>query len=153
MNIHSERLGEVIFNEEEIITFVKEIPGFNSLSKYIMIPLGDSSQEVFFYLQSIEDMKVGFVVINPFMFFSDYEFDIPQHVVNELNVEEVQDVTTLTIVSSQGSLQEATTNLIAPIIINKKIRKARQVVLDNPQFKLKQLLFPQQGNHIGEGAK
>ena len=55
-----------------------------------------------------------------------------------------------TIVRVADKLEEMTTNLIAPIVVNIKTRTARQVVLENTSYTVRHLLFPNGAKPVQE---
>ena len=74
MYLNTVRFGEIEYSADEIITFDKGIPGFDNLKQYIIFPLDEEKKDIFSYLQSIEDVGVGFYLVNPFEFFNYYDF-------------------------------------------------------------------------------
>ncbi len=66
--------GEMEYEENNIITFNKGIPGFNYLKKFILLDLLE--YEPFQLLQSLEDEEIALIVTSPYAFFNDYEIEI-----------------------------------------------------------------------------
>lgn len=137
--VQTSRFGAMEYQEEQIIHFVKGILGFEDQQQYILLPI-EEEVDTFYFLQAVGDGKLGFFLVNPFAFF-DYDFELPHHVVQELEIEKTENLKVLTLLSTPGSLQEATTNLMAPIIMNVHSKKAKQVVLENGKYDIKQPLF------------
>ncbi|MDZ4965114.1 flagellar assembly protein FliW, partial [Clostridium perfringens] len=57
MELKSPIPGKMIYEDNEIINFVKGIPGFDNLKKYIIKEVENDSP--FNILQSIEDKDIG----------------------------------------------------------------------------------------------
>ncbi|MEI7025664.1 flagellar assembly protein FliW [Paenibacillus sp. y28] len=91
---------------------------------------------VYGYLQSEEDEAVGFVVVNPFLFYSDYGFEIEEQAKEALKLESHEDAVILTIVTVQEPFDQSTVNLLAPLVINLKTSQGRQLVLPPKQGSL-----------------
>ncbi|MBU3126683.1 flagellar assembly protein FliW [Clostridium tagluense] len=127
------------YSAEDVIVFKKGLPGFKELKNFIIFPL--ESNEVFSILHSIEDTGVGLVLVDPFTTIADYEFKIPDTYIKELEIVRSEDVLVLTTVTLNSNIEDMTTNLKAPIIINIKENLGEQLILDNDKYKIKQLLF------------
>ena len=132
--------------DEDVIVFKKGLPGFKELKKFIIFPL--ESNEVFSILHSIEDIEVGLVMVSPFTIRADYEFKIPDTYIKELQIARPEQVLVLTTVTLSSEIENMTTNLKAPIIINTKEKLGGQLILDNDKYKIKEPLF----NDISEGT-
>jgi flagellar assembly factor FliW len=129
--------GEVEINE--ILTFEKGIPGFMGEKKFTLLPLSDD--DIFTVLQSIATQELAFVLTNPFHFFREYDFQLDDPVVEELELKTEKDVVVYSILTVQEPFEKTTANLQAPIIINATNRKAKQVILHNEQYKTKHPIF------------
>jgi flagellar assembly factor FliW len=131
MWIETTRFGEVEFRDHEVYTFPYGIPGFQEYKKFTLIALEDSP---FYYLQSVEEGSLAFVTVDPFSFFPEYEFELPEQTEQELSLASIEDVRVLNIVSVQGSLESATINLVAPVILNSAARIAVQIILEGTGY-------------------
>ena len=99
------------------------------------------------FLQSIKQEKIGFVVAYPFAFKTDYSFELSDEEIEKLQITDEKDVITYTVVTLQNSLEESTMNLLAPIVVNVKNKKGKQVVLlDNEKYPLKYALGNLEGS-------
>jgi flagellar assembly factor FliW len=139
MEIVTKCHGVVSYSEEDVIVFKKGLPGFKELKKFIIFPL--ESNDAFRILHSIENIAIGLVLVSPFTILMDYEFKIPENNLKELGIETPEDVEVLTTVTISSNIENMTTNLKAPIIINIKEKLGEQLILDNDKYKIKQPLF------------
>lgn len=130
------------YSDEDVIVFKKGLPGFKELKNFIIFPL--ESNEVFSILHSIENIEVGLVLVSPYTVSRDYEFKIPDSYVKELEIDKPKEVLVLTTVTLSSNIENMTTNLKAPIIINIKEKLGQQLILDNDKYKIKQPLFRRQ---------
>ena len=76
----------------------------------------------------------------------DYEFKIPDNYIKELQIAKPEEVLVLTTVTLNSNIENMTTNLKAPIIINIKEKLGEQLILDNDKYKIKQPLFKENNN-------
>ncbi|ESU34146.1 hypothetical protein G3A_02440 [Bacillus sp. 17376] len=139
MKINTKYHGEVEVEVEEILTFEKGIPGFVEETQFALLPLSDD--ESYFVLQSVSNPGLAFVLTNPFHFMKEYDFQLEDATVEELNLEREKDVAVFSILTVQDPFEKTTANLQAPIIINQRNRKAKQVILHEEQYKTKHPIF------------
>jgi len=139
MIVKNDFIGEVSYEENEIIQFQKGILGFESYSKFILVENVDP-QFPFSWLQCIEEEHIAFILTSPFLFVSEYDFDIPDDVIKSLNIDAIDDVTILSMVVIPEDPKETTINLKSPIVFNNKTKIAQQVILED-DFDLKHKIF------------
>ncbi|GKU83399.1 flagellar assembly protein FliW [Niallia sp. NCCP-28] len=140
MKINTKYHGEKEIKEKEIISFVKPIPGFPDEDRFIVLPLDEEGS--FFALQSIQNEQLAFVISNPFLFFSDYDFNLEENAVEQLELASEKDVLVFAILTVQEPFEKTTANLQAPIILNQKKNLAKQVILNQTDYITKHLLLP-----------
>lgn len=136
--------GVKVYREEDIIVFKKGLPGFKELRDFIIFPL--ESNEVFSILHSIENIEVGLVLVSPYTVAQDYEFKIPDAFASELQIAKQEEVLVFTTVTLSSNIENMTTNLKAPIIINIKEKLGEQLILDNDKYRIKEPLFKRDNN-------
>ena len=83
-------------------------------------------------LRSLDDPDLRFLVVPPHAFFPDYAPVIDDATAAELGVTTAEDVLLLSILTAGESLVSTTANLLAPLLVNTRTQRARQVVLDDP---------------------
>lgn len=127
--------GEIQYEENNIITFNKGIPGFYGLKKFIFLNLEE--YEPFRLLQSLENDEISLIVTSPYEFFQDYEFKLGEETIKNLNIESPEQVMVLTTITLNSDPEKITTNLQGPLIINTSNNFGEQIVLDNSQYKVK----------------
>ena len=139
LEIMTRDFGKLDIAEENIIVFEDGLPGFEEYYKFALIPLAEDSP--FLVIQSIKDVEIAFTVIEPGNFIKDYQFEISDNVEEELKIETIEDVLVLNIITLNQNIKQSTVNLSAPLVINASENLGRQVILDNPSYKVKQKLF------------
>ncbi|OOM16277.1 flagellar assembly protein FliW [Clostridium saccharobutylicum] len=130
--------GEIEYENDNIITFKKQIPGFDGSAKFILVDLKD--YEPFKLLQSLEDDEIGLIVTSPFDFEQNYEVKLSEEIINRLGIKEEKDVIIVTTITLNSDPKKITTNLKAPIIINNYNKLGEQIILDNSKYEIKQPL-------------
>jgi flagellar assembly factor FliW len=129
------RFGEIEVDKTNIIEMSRGILGFEGLKSFTII--SQVEKEPFMWLQSVEDGSVAFIVINPQLIKSDYEPEINDIDAAELHLEKSADAMLLTMVTVRVNPFSVTVNLRAPIIVNKTLRIARQIVLENENYPIR----------------
>lgn len=136
MNIQTKYHGEVNISELDTWTFDNGIPGFLDEKEYVILPFPDS--DVFSILQSVQTPALGFIIANPFTYFKDYDFKIDENTLVQLEIKQESDVLVYTILTVQESFEKTTTNLQAPLILNIRNKKAKQMILIDTSYKTKE---------------
>ncbi len=92
-------------------------------------------------LHAVDD-ELRFVVVPPAAFFADYAPEIDDSVVEQLGVESADDVVVMLVVNLGDTPESATANLMAPVLVNRRTRRAGQFLLDDPDLPLRAPLTP-----------
>lgn len=133
MEIETMRFGKIPIQEDKVITFPRGILGFAKNKQYILFPHSEGSP--FFWLQSVEDGELAFVVMNPRLVKADYSVDVDENVMNELDVKQEAELEVVCIVTiPRQDPKHMTINLLGPIIINAQSRCAVQVICDSQSY-------------------
>lgn len=140
MLLNTRHFGEIHIEDEKILNFPDGLPGFEELTKYIILENPDEGVP-FQWLQSIEDGEIAFVIINPFIFKSDYDFQIPKNAVEKLEIQAPEDVNIFSIVIVPEDISKMTANLQAPLIINTKNNKGKQIIIDDGKYHRKHYIL------------
>ena len=148
MKISTKYHSEMELEKNNIITFPQAIPGFPDEKEFIILPLDEA--EEFVVLQSIANSQLAFIMANPFRFFNDYDFTLEDLVVEILEIESEKDIHVFSILTVQDSFDQTTANLQAPIVINTKNKLAKQVILNQPDYRTKHPLFSKEKHKVGK---
>lgn len=139
MEICTKACGTIEIDPENILAFERGILGFERLSKYVLL---GKSDDLLFWLQSTEEQEVAFVVIDPQMVIPDYQPQINIDDLKDLEVDENDlDLLVYAIVVVPEDIKKMTANLKAPVVINAKNNRAKQIVLNDDRYKIKEPVF------------
>lgn len=133
MNISTKFFDDININESEILTFDEGIPGLEEYKKYIILNIEDSKLKC---LQSVEEKEIALLIINPWDFFNDYEIQLSEEEINQLEIKSHDEVLVYNIVAIREN--KVTANLLAPIVINIKSSKAKQIILNENKYSIRQ---------------
>lgn len=129
INIKTTKFGDVDVSEDSLIEFISPVIGFDGSLKYALLPHSEDSP--FTWLQSVDEPDVSFIIIQAFDFFPEYAPDVDDADLAEIDVKSREDFIIVLLVTIPENFKEMTANLVAPVIINKSNRKARQVIIRN----------------------
>ncbi len=88
----------------------------------------------FRWLRSVEDRSIAFVVVQPDGLIPGYELELSDEDATEIGIADPEEALILNIVTLRnGRPEEATVNLIGPLVVNRETGIGRQVVLRNFQ--------------------
>ncbi|MGB0908738.1 MAG: flagellar assembly protein FliW [Nitrospirales bacterium] len=128
MKISTSRFGELEVPEESIISFPTGLVGLPHHTRYVVFDVDrDSGYQ---WLQSLEDETLAVVITHADLIQADFEAQLTDDNVKELNImpnDQVEIVVIVTIPS--GRPDQATANLRAPIVVNLRTRVGKQIIL------------------------
>jgi len=155
MLVETERFGALEVDSEAIIEIVEGLYGFEHARRFCIIDSGTGTAcraRTFRWLQCLDAPGLAFVVVNPHDFFADYEVELEDQEAQALELRAPEDAVIFNLVTLGAGPAEATANLVGPIVLNAKNRKAKQVVLANQAYTTKHRLLPEPDRAGAEAA-
>lgn len=144
MLIDTTRFGPIEVDDTRIITMVGGLLGFPQATRFALIQTGD--ENLFFWLQSVQDPDLAFVVCDPAIFLKDYTIDqvpVREETRESLGIDAEVDLAEVTqvfaICNRVGDW--LTGNLLGPLVVNLANCQARQVVLTEKKWSTRQPLL------------
>ena len=125
------------------VSFRRGIPGLESLKNFKIDEIKNNKQ--FKVISSLEE-EITFVAVSPFDFYSDYELNLDDETIKELDIENPRDVLVLNIVTLGDTLETSTLNLKAPIVINVKNNQGKQYIMQWDTYDTKHPLIRREQN-------
>ena len=122
-----------------VLEMVQPMVGFPDHRRFALTRLDESG--LVCDLRAVDD-ELRFVVVPPVAFFTDYAPEIDDSVVDQLGIESADDVVVLLVVTLGETLESATANLMAPVLVNHRTRRAGQFLLDDVDLPLRAPLAP-----------
>ena len=126
--VASRLFGPLRVPAEDIILMPEGMLGFAGERRFVMLP---AAPEGVFWLQSLDDGGLIFLLVDPFLFFPDYMVDSPE-VPEPAPGEKIGVLSIVTLPRAAG--EPCTVNLQGPLIIQSPGRVARQVILADPRY-------------------
>jgi flagellar assembly factor FliW len=142
IKISTKHFGEMEFSEDSLVRVLGGLIGLAGSENFVIIRYQDDSP--FYWLQSVDDPELALVMINPLLFKSDYDPPIPLSVHQELDIQNPEELSIFVIVTiPHGSPQDMTANLLGPLAVNPRSRRAKQLVLDDRHYSHRYLVINQ----------
>jgi flagellar assembly factor FliW len=120
------------------IELIDGMPGFPAVRSFALVSLDDAG--LLYSLRSLEVESLRFLVVPPAPFFPDYAPEIDDESASRLGLESADEAMLLLVVTVGDSPQDATANLLAPLVINTRTRAGAQVVLTGSDHPLRAAL-------------
>lgn len=148
MEIESSRFGRIVVDDERVITFANGLLGFPEHSRFALIQTGE--ENYFFWLQSVDEPELAFVVTDPTIFFKEYAVPVREETRQDLCLEDDAALQTFVICNKVGDW--LTGNLLGPIVVNAQNRLGQQVVLTEKKWTTRQPLMRLAAEQLAKSA-
>lgn len=130
MLVQTMRFGAIEVTEENVIDFPWGLPGFPGQKRFV--PIQHPGNGAIAFLQSLEMPELAFIVADPFKLVAGLEVEIPETDLAALEITSPAETAVYAILTVKRGGEEVTANLAAPLVVNTSKRKARQVILSDP---------------------
>ena len=134
MKVATKAYGLIDVDERQKIIFPQGLFGFEELRDYLLL---DAERQPFYWLQSMDEEDVAFVLVNPFLFRPDYEVNINNEELDGIGIHAPEKALIFSIVTIPHDGGPMTANLQGPLIINRDTRMGKQAVLTDDRWKTK----------------
>ncbi len=137
MQVETTRFGVLDIPDDRVIHFPKGLLGFSQCKRYCLLEPGEDG--AFWWLQSIEEPSLAFVVTDPSIFVPEYTVPIKPEQMAEWGLERLEDAQVFVIVNKVD--QTLTGNLQGPLVINTVTKQAEQVVVAEKRWTTRHALM------------
>jgi flagellar assembly factor FliW len=150
VELRTRQFGIVDIDETKIITMPKGLPGFSDLKRFIILDHDDIRP--FHSLQCVDDNDLAFIIMDPFLFMTDYSVDIEPYMKEmEWGDDEAEDLYLYVIINATNpDPRHITANLIGPLLINIKRNLGVQMMVNDRKYSSKYLIFNQKENEMSK---
>lgn len=150
MELRTRQFGVVDIDESKIINMPKGMPGFSDAKKFII--LDHDGIKPFHSFQSIDDQDLAFIIMDPFLFMTDYSVDIEPYIKEmKWGEDEIEELYLYVIINaSDPDPRHITANLMGPLLINIKRYSGIQMMVNDRRYSNKHLIFAQKENEVSK---
>lgn len=127
IRVKTRRHGELEVPEDKILEFPAGLLGFRDATRFAIME--DDRGLPFKWLQCLDAGDLAFLVAEPAAFFTNYELEIPDEVLESLEIQGEDEVLVLLILTYRQDRKVITANLQGPLVLNSRNQKGRQLVL------------------------
>ncbi|HEY5172695.1 MAG TPA: flagellar assembly protein FliW, partial [Acidimicrobiia bacterium] len=118
------------------ITFPAGLPGFPHAHRFQVASWGPAGSP-FLLLSSLEERDIAFVVVPPWVFYPEYDFELDSDAAERLALNAAEDAVVFAVVTLRERLEDSTVNLLGPIVVNRFTHEAAQVVLPSTEYSVR----------------
>ncbi len=129
MTIQTSRFGEIEVSEEALLTFPTGLVGFPAIQQFVVLDVAEDCQ--YQWLQAVEEPDLAFVIIDIHLLDPEFCVEISDEGLVELEITQADPVLIMAVVTiPSGQPEQATANLRAPLVVNLRTRKGKQLILN-----------------------
>ncbi len=137
--VNTLNFGMLEVPQDKVISFKEGLPGFPTVRRFTMLEMDELKP--FQYLQALDEPPIALLVVNPFLVDAGYKFQLGESDMREIQGRETEDVSVYAVATVPEKPEDATLNLMAPIVINHRKRLGKQVVLHQSSYSVRHPLF------------
>jgi len=130
---------DLIYSNDDVITFANGIPGFEKNKKFVLVQIPDFVP--FEWLVCIDGSRLRFAIINPMLFCPSYAPKIIKEQLEDLSIEKPEDILLYAIVTIADNPLSSTANLIGPVVINKTKRIGKQIIIEDDRYSTRETIL------------
>lgn len=149
--VETSRFGQLDVSEQDIITIPEGMLGFSKIDKYVLIEHTDDS--LFLWLQALTKPTVAFPLLEPQLFEMKYNVELCDEDRKILKLDDLKHAKVFAIITIPSDPSKMTANLKAPIVVNLKKRIARQVILHEQDYPIRQSIFADLQRHCSTSQR
>ncbi|MFP4457656.1 MAG: flagellar assembly protein FliW [Clostridia bacterium] len=115
-----------------VINFSQGIYGFEDLNEFVFYKTDDKNSPLTI-MQSAENSNISFLVIPPNLIELDYEIELDESDINDLEIDSKEEVVVLAILTiSKG--ENISANLKSPIVFSLKSKLGKQIIFEDSRY-------------------
>ena len=145
MIMQTRHFGEVEIPEDIILSFDEGIPGFPNSKRFVLMEEPDRSGNVdnlFYWLQSVDDSELALMLMDVTRIMPEYDPSVDLDDVKELELQHDNDsYFVYNVVVVPEEVEKMSVNLKAPIIINDRLKRGKQVLSKNEDYAIKYFIY------------
>lgn len=139
MNFETSRFGQIQVEADDLIHFSEGLVGFETLTRFVLVD--DPTDDLFVWLQSCERPEIAFPLLEPQLFLQSYDIHLSAKENADLEIRGLDEASVFNILTIPQDPTLMTANLKAPVVINSKLRKAKQCVLQDHNLQIREPIF------------
>lgn len=128
MTIETGRFGKIEVSEETLLRFPSGLVGFPAIQEFVVLDVAEDCQYQWF--QAIKEPDLAFVIIDVHLLDQKFKAEVSDEGLAELEITSSDPILILAVVTiPAGEPDQATANLRAPLVVNLRTRRGKQLIL------------------------
>lgn len=117
----------------DVYTFANGMPGFEDYTKFRLIR---DTESYLAQLISVDNDQIGFILIEPMKFFTDYLITLDNEVRTALGLDKTKNnqPEVWAVLTNNSDLRKVTVNLRAPVLLNRENRVGIQWIMPDEKY-------------------
>ena len=129
MEMNTKYFGTIEYEKKDLITLTEGLAGIGDYREYLPISFEEGSDSML-CLQCRDVASLAFVAVNPFGIVENYHPVLNAEDKSALGFREENELSFYALCTLRDTLEHSTVNLKAPIAVNVKTRRAKQVIVE-----------------------
>ena len=128
MTIQTGRFGEIEVQKDTLLTFPSGLVGFPAVQEFVVLDVADDCQYQWF--QAVAEPDLALVIIDVNLLDPEFKVEVSDEGLAELDITQTDPVLIMVVVTiPSGQPEQSTANLRAPLVVNLRTRKGKQLIL------------------------
>ncbi len=128
MSIQTSRFGEINVSEDTFLIFPTGLVGFPAVQEFVVLDVAEDCHYQWF--QAIKEPNLALIIIDVHLLDPEFPVEVSDEAIEELEITAEDPVLIMAVVTiPSGQPDRATANLRAPLVVNLRTRKGKQLIL------------------------
>jgi flagellar assembly factor FliW len=128
MKIQTSRFGILDVSDETLLIFPSGLVGLPAFRRFVVLDAAEDSD--YQWLQSVDEPSLAVVIVDVHLLQPEFRIDVPDEGLAELDMTQTDPISIMAVVTiPSGEPNQATANLRAPLVVNLRTRKGKQMIL------------------------
>ncbi|MCL2699338.1 MAG: flagellar assembly protein FliW [Defluviitaleaceae bacterium] len=144
MKLKTRHFGEVEIPEDILLSFDEGIPGFPDSKRFVLIQEPDHADDddsLFYWLQSADEPELALMLMDVVKVMPEYDPAVDLDQIHELGLLEAESYFVYNVVRIPEEIEKMSVNLKAPIVINDRLKKGKQVFSKNEDYAIRYFIY------------
>jgi flagellar assembly factor FliW len=144
MKMKTKHFGEINVSEDAILSFDEGLPGFPNSKRFVLMEDVDKegkADNLFYWLQSVDESNLALMLMDVVKVMPEYDPSVDVADIQELNLLDSDSYFVYNVVVVPEEVEKMSVNLKAPIVINDRLKKGKQVLSNNEDYAIKYLFY------------
>ena len=139
MELNTKYFGRIDCDPGEVLNFPNGLFGFEEEKRFLLLPFQGSMGNLVCF-QSAATPALAFVAMNPFSLDPEYDPRLSEEELYLMGVKSCGELSCYVLCAVREPVSESTVNLKCPALVNDRLRRAAQVILETGDYHMRHRL-------------